>query len=366
VRRAGALAALVLAAGCGGSEVERRTTSQLPVGPPLSLRPLVTGLTQPVQALTAPREPGRLYVVEQGGLVRVVEAGANGPLPEPFLDLRPETEAEGERGLFSIAFHPDWPERRAVYASYTNREGDSRVTELTLEQGAVAGRRELLAVDQPYENHNGGFVAFGPDRRLYLGLGDGGAAFDPEQRSQDPSQPLGKLLSLDVDRAGSEWRTVALGLRNPWRFSFDVESGDMWIGDVGQDLWEEVNVLRAGWRGTPNFGWDVYEGRERVEEEEPAAGTRLVWPVAVYGHDLGCSITGGHVVRGRSPASLRGRYVYGDWCSGRLWSVSAGGSEPRAERPRVPTLTSFGEDGRGRLLAVAGSGTIYVVRAGRT
>jgi glucose/arabinose dehydrogenase len=356
-------AVAVLAAGCGGAGPERRTTAALPAGPPLTVEAAVTALSQPVQALTAPGDPQTLYVVEQGGLVRIVDGDATTPRREPFLDLRGETRADGERGLFAIAFHPDWPRRRLVYTSYTNREGDSRVTELALAGGRVARRRDVLAVEQPYPNHNGGFLAFGPDRRLYLGLGDGGAAFDPEQRSQDAAAPYGKLLRL---AAGREWETVALGLRNPWRFAWDEATGDLWIADVGQDLWEEVNVLPAGFTGTPNFGWDVYEGRERVEDHDPAAGTSLLWPVATYGHDAGCSITGGHVHRGEEPAALRGRYVYGDWCSGRIWSIGADGTGVRAETPRVPTLTSFGIDGRGRLLAVAGSGTIYRFRTGRT
>ncbi|HEV3478161.1 MAG TPA: PQQ-dependent sugar dehydrogenase [Gaiellaceae bacterium] len=364
--RPAAAVAILLAAGCGGGAPELTATPSLPAGPPLGVEPVVTGLSQPVQALAAPGDPHRLYVVEQRGLVRIVEHGERRPRRAPFLDLRSETKADGERGLFAIAFHPEWPERRVVYASYTNRAGDSRVTELVLRGGRVVSRRHVLAVDQPYENHNGGFIAFGPDRRLYLGLGDGGDAFDPEQRSQDPAQPHGKLLRLDVSGGAREWETVALGLRNPWRFSFDAETGDLWIGDVGQDRWEEVNVLRAGAKGAPNFGWDVYEGRDRVEEHEATAGTSLVWPVAVYGHDVGCSISGGHVHRGPDAPSLRGRYVYGDWCSGRLWSVATDGTSVRAETPRIPTLTSFGADGRGRLLAVAGSGTIYRFDAGRT
>jgi glucose/arabinose dehydrogenase len=342
VRAALALAAVALAAGCGGDGPERRETPAVTeAAAPLRFDVIANGFDAPLQALPIPGSD-ELAVVEQGGLVKATPGG------RVLLDLRDRVSTGSEQGLLSIAFHPAYPDDRRLYASFTDRGGDSRVVEIGPE-----GERELLRVDQPYENHNGGHVLFGPDGRLYLGLGDGGAAFDPEQRSQDVRSRLGKLLRVDVDAATPEWEIVALGLRNPWRMSFDGE--DLWIGDVGQDLWEEVNVLRGGPGRLANFGWDVYEGSERVEEHEPGPG-RLIEPVAVYGHDLGCSITGGHVV---SEGALAGRYVYGDFCSGRIFSLRASdGGDVREEDGRVPQLTSFGRDADGRTLLVSGEGRI--------
>jgi glucose/arabinose dehydrogenase len=337
-----AVALAALLAGCGGDGPERRTTpGTIEQSGELRLDVIAEGYAQPLQALVHP-ETGELVVVEQGGLVKAGD--------RVLLDLSDRVSTGGERGLLSIAFHPDEPER--IFVSFTDLEGDSRVVEL-----GPGGERELIRVDQPYENHNGGHVLFGPDGLLYLGLGDGGAAFDPEQRSQDPDSRLGKLLRTDVDDADADWETVALGLRNPWRISFDGD--DLWIADVGQDLWEEVNVVRGGPDELLNFGWDVFEGTERVEEHELGPG-RVVEPVAQYGHDLGCSVTGGHVVR---EGALAGRYVYGDFCSGRIFSLDAEtGGDVREEAPRVEQLTSFGEDAEGRLLAVSADGRILRAR----
>jgi glucose/arabinose dehydrogenase len=341
VRRALALAAAVLAAGCGGDGPERRDTPELPGGSELRLETVADGYDAPLQALSLPGS-GELVVVEQGGLVKA------GDERRVLLDVRGRVSGGSERGLLSIAFHPAYPDDGRLYASFTDLAGDSRVVEV-----GPAGERELLHVEQPYENHNGGHVLFGPDGLLYLGLGDGGGSFDPEQRSQDPSSQLGKLLRADVEAAEPAWETVALGLRNPWRMSFD--DGDLWIADVGQDLWEEVNVVRGGWDGLLNFGWDVYEGTERVEEHGLGPG-RLVEPVAQYGHDLGCSVTGGHVV---AEGALAGRYVYGDFCSGRIFSLDAETADDvREESARVEQLTSFGRDAEGRTLLVSGDGRI--------
>jgi glucose/arabinose dehydrogenase len=338
--------AALASAGCGGDEPDRRQTpGTLARGDALRLEVVARGLEAPLQALPLPgSSTGELAVVEQGGTVRIL------PGRRVLLDLRDRVSVGGERGLLSIAFHPDFPADRRLYASFTDHQGDSRVVEIG--QGS---ERELIRVDQPYENHNGGHILFGPDRLLYLGLGDGGDAFDPEQRSQDPSMRLGKLLRTNVDAGEPEWEMVALGLRNPWRFSFDPATGDLWIGDVGQDLWEEVDVVRGGPGALLNFGWDVFEGGERVEAHELGPG-RLVSPVAVYGHDLGCSVTGGHVLE---QGPLAGRYVYGDFCSGRIFSLRArDAGDARLERIRVPQLTSFGRDADGRLLFVSASGRI--------
>lgn len=307
-------------------------------------------------------ESGRLYVVEQAGVIRAV---VNGRLrAAPFLDIRSLVRSGGEQGLLSVAFHPDYARTRRFYVNYTDLRGDTRVVEYRSDgtRALAATRRELLRIAQPYANHNGGGIAFGPDGRLYVGMGDGGSGGDPEDRAQDLRSQLGKLLRLDVDRAGAKSELVALGLRNPWRFSFDRATGDLWIGDVGQGDWEEIDVLRAGWSGVPNFGWDVWEGRARFEDK-PLGPGRLVQPVAVYSHGAGCSVTGGFVYRGKAVPALAGRYLYGDFCSGTIWSLAAKGGKavPRREPVSVADLVSFGEDAAGELYAVSHGGTVYRV-----
>jgi len=328
----------------------------------LRLVPVVSGLDAPVHVAVPAGEPGRLYVVEQAGVIRVV---VNGRLrAAPFLDIRSLVRSGGEQGLLSVAFHPDYARTRRFYVNYTDLGGDTRVVEYRSDgtRAQPATRRELLRVAQPYANHNGGGIAFGPDGKLYVGMGDGGSGGDPEDRAQDLRSQLGKLLRLDVDRAGAKPELVALGLRNPWRFSFDRATGDLWIADVGQGDWEEIDVLRAGWSGLPNFGWDVWEGRARFEDK-PLGPGRLVQPVAVYSHGAGCSVTGGFVYRGKAVPALAGRYLYGDYCSGTIWSLAAKGGKavPRREPFSVADLVSFGEDAAGELYAVSHGGTVYRV-----
>ena len=321
---------------------------------------VVGGLSSPVDVAAAPGDRVSLYVAEQTGRVRVVRDGV--VRREPFLDLSRRVRANGEQGLLGLAFHPGYAENGRLYVHYSDRRGDTRVVELRSdgERALPGSERELLHVEQPYENHNGGGLAFGPDGLLYLGLGDGGSAFDPEGRAQNPRSLLGKLLRVDVEEARPRWETVALGLRNPWRFAF-AESGDLYLADVGQDAWEEINVLPAGERGLVNFGWDLYEGPLRVEEGEPAQG-RLAGPIAAYPHGDECSVTGGRVYRGELVPSLRGRYLYGDYCSGRIWSLRwTGGEEAevREEPLSLPTLTAFGEGPDRELYLAAQSGALY-------
>jgi glucose/arabinose dehydrogenase len=329
-----------------------------PVKPRLEL--VAGGLSSPVDVTAAPGDPESLYVAEQTGRVRVVRRGE--VRPEPFLDLSRLVRPNGEQGLLGLAFHPGYAENGRLYVHYSDRRGDTRVVELRSNGGRVlpGTARELLYVRQPYENHNGGQLAFGPDALLYLGLGDGGSAFDPGRRAQDPRSLLGKLLRVDVERPEARWEIVALGLRNPWRFAF-AEAGDLYVADVGQDAWEEINVLPAGQRGLVNFGWDLYEGPERVEEGQPSGG-RLTGPVAAYPHGDECSVTGGRVYRGELVPSLRGRYLYGDYCSGRIWSLRwTGGEEAevREEPLSLPTLTAFGEGPDRELYLAAQSGALY-------
>jgi glucose/arabinose dehydrogenase len=330
-------------------------------GGPLSLRAFVSGLEAPVHATGAPGEPGRLYVVEQIGRIRVAEGGRL--LPDPFLDLVGSIAYGGEQGLLSLAFHPDYETNQLFYVNFTDPQGDTRVKEYRAGGAQPVETRELLYVPQPYANHNGGQLAFGPDGLLYVGMGDGGSGGDPENRAQDLSSRLGKLLRVDVDTPGADWEMVGLGLRNPWRFSFDRATGDLWIGDVGQNAIEEVDFVQAGEVGeVHNFGWDVFEGSEPFEDKPLTPTGAVVEPITEYTHDDGCSISGGFVYRG---AEVRrqawGRYFYGDYCSGKIWSVAREGRRvSRRGHPfEVADLTSFAEDLEGELYILSAGGTIF-------
>jgi glucose/arabinose dehydrogenase len=322
---------------------------------------VLDGLAAPVQVTAPPGSRGVLYVVEQGGLVRVVKGGKL--QPQPFLDVRSLTRAGGEQGLLGLAFAPDYATSRRFVVDYTDTDGNTRVVRYR-SNGSVAmpgTARQLLFVAQPYSNHNGGMVAFGRDGMLYVGMGDGGSGGDPENRAQNPGSRLGKILRLDPARPGAKPVVAALGVRNPWRFSFDRANGDLWVGDVGQDTIEEVDHVAWPLQGLPNLGWSVYEGRSAFKEEKLGPG-RLVFPVAQYTHADGCSITGGYVYRGSAVPSFVGRYVYGDYCSGTIWSlrlVNDVAREVRREPFSIKTLTSFGEDGAGALYAVSGDGSLY-------
>jgi glucose/arabinose dehydrogenase len=369
------LSALVLVPGCAGggdSTPEPATGSGRPVetgsSGGIALVAVARGLDSPVQVTAAPGEPDRLYVVEQAGRIRIVEGGR--VVTKAFLDLTSEVVSGGEQGLLSVAFHPDYRENGLLYVDYTDLSGDTRVVEYRAldDRTAVdpATRRVLLAIDQPYSNHNGGQLAFGPDGRLWVGMGDGGAGGDPENRAQNLSSLLGKLLTLDVSESSPDPGIVAYGLRNPWRFSFDRDTGDLWIGDVGQGEFEEIDRLpRAEVGNLVNFGWDAFEGDAPYEEKEPNPEGSLLGPVAVYDHSEGCSVTGGFVYRGGEVQELEGRYVYGDYCSGTIWSIAADGTKEsvRKESIQVDGLTSFGEDGRGELYAASSKGTIFRIAA---
>jgi glucose/arabinose dehydrogenase len=338
------------------------TTEEVPTGPlHVKLTRVADGLDAPLDVEATPSERGRLYVVEQGGRIRVLENGRL--IARPFLDIRGLVRSGGEQGLLSVAFHPEFAENGRFYVDYTDVNGDTRVVEYQAQPGRQPARqRELLFVDQPYANHNGGQLAFGPNGRLYVGLGDGGSGGDPENRAQDLGEHLGKLLSLDVNRPGAGWRIEGYGLRNPWRFSFDRETGDLWIGDVGQGEWEEIDFTPGSSPGLENYGWDVFEGTHPYEEKDLNPRGRVVTPVAEYSHDEGCSVTGGFVYRGERIPAARGRYFYGDYCSGQLWTVSPrrrGISRPQRLRFRVEALSSFGEDTVGELYLTSLQGVVY-------
>jgi len=326
----------------------------------LGPRVVVRGLAQPV-GLAAPRnEPGRLYVVEQAGTIRVVDRGKRRAIP--FLDIRKLVLAGGERGLLGLAFHPKYAQNRLFYVNYTDRNGHTNVVEYRSNgtRALPGSARRVFHLRQPYGNHNGGGVAFGPDGLLYVGTGDGGSGGDPENRAQNMSSLHGKLLKFNVAKRGAKAQIAGLGLRNPWRYSFDRTTGDLYIADVGQNAWEEVNWVRRGTTGLLNFGWDVYEGRA-FYERKPLGRGKLVMPVAQYGRNGGCSVTGGHVYRGSNKA-IQGRYFYADYCTGNVWSLKLANGKPTAQRKErftIPNPTSFGEDAAGELFAVSHGGTLY-------
>jgi glucose/arabinose dehydrogenase len=393
--RQGMLAAgaalLVLAAACtGGSQegatelvstTDPATTTQataedkpraaLPVidpgppaqGGPLDLQMVAAGFDSPVFLTWAPGQRNRLYVVEQTGLVRIIEGGE--VLEEPFLDLSDRVSVGNEQGLLSLVFDPSYISNGLLYVNYTDREGNTRVVEFR--EPSVGEEpvetREIAFIPQPYGNHNGGQLAFGPDGLLYLGTGDGGSAGDPENHAQDLSSRLGKLLRLDVDSSSTDWEMAGYGLRNPWRFSFDRVTGDLWIGDVGQSTLEEIDYVAAPDLGeVHNFGWNVFEASDVFEDKPLTPGGTEVEPLTEYSHELGCSVVGGYVYRGRKlRKEAWGRYFYGDYCSGRIWSLTYwdDGVTRRGHPFRVPELTSFGEDADGELYLLSRLGTVY-------
>ena len=320
---------------------------------------------QPVYVTQAPSgDPDHLYVVEQCGRIqRVPIAGGE---PSVFLDLGDLVTCGGEQGLLSVAFDPEYADSGAFYVNYTDSEGDSRTVAYRRSAGDPAmadpeSAEELLKIDDFAPNHNGGLLLFGPDGRLYLGMGDGGGAGDPERTAQDPEQPLGKLLRLDPARPG-EFELAALGLRNPWRYSFDRRTGDLWIGDVGQDTLEEIDAVRGDQLGPQlNFGWSAFEGDQRFNDDQQAPDATP--PVFEYGRDRGCSVTGGYVVRDAELTSLAGRYLYGDYCEGELHSFPAVPDRPATDDRdlglRVGQLSSFGEDLDGHVYAVSLDGPVY-------
>jgi glucose/arabinose dehydrogenase len=344
-RALGVVAAALVATACASAGTERTQ---------LGLRTVFTGLDSPLYLTTAPGEPNNLYVVEQPGVILVATKGKL--RSRPFLDIHRLVRSGGEQGLLSVAFHPKYRTNHKFYVDYTDVDGNTRVVEYK-SNGAVTTRRlrQVLFVEQPYANHNGGQLEFGPNGRLYVGMGDGGSGGDPENRAQDLSSRLGKLLEINVDSRAAPVTVAGYGLRNPWRFSFDT-AGNLYIGDVGQNAWEEIDYTPRSSPGIENYGWDVYEGTHSFESKSPNEAGHLVMPVAEYSHSLGCSVTGGYV--------WKGRYYYGDFCSGRVWSLRISGGKAtgvRTESIKVPSLSSWGLDARGNLYAVSLEGSVYRV-----
>lgn len=337
---------------------------------------VVSGLVSPVH-LTAPAGDARLFVVDQPGVIYVVRDGTR--LATPFLDISDEVAYGGERGLFSMAFDPQYESTGLFWVNYTDNAGDTRVERYRVSADpdvADAGSAELvLHVDQPATNHNGGQIAFGPDGMLYVGMGDGGGAGDQQNHGQNLSTLLGALLRIDVRTlpyaipadnpfAGSVDERPEIwgyGLRNPWRFSFDHVAGDLYIGDVGQNQWEEINAVAAD-DAPVNYGWRIMEGVHCFNATS-CNQSGLTLPVHEYSHGEGCSVTGGYVYRGEDLTGLQGHYFYSDFCSGFLRSFRVtGGSATEHREWNVGVLgnvLSFGEDSTGELYMLTGGGRVF-------
>jgi glucose/arabinose dehydrogenase len=361
-----------LLAGCGGGSSE--SASEKTTAEQVDLEK-VGDFDQP-DYVTQPPGSDDLYVVEQGGTVRIVRDGQ--VLSKPALDISDSVTAEGEQGLLSIAFPPDFQRSHLVYAYYTGTDQDQHVVRFTVaDDGSFkeGSGREILHMNDFASNHNGGLLLFGPDGYLYIGTGDGGVADDPERNGQDLGSLLGKLLRIDpgagnpyaippdnpfVGRAGARPAVYSYGLRNPWRFSFDGKTGALSIGDVGQNTMEEIDYTPKGEARGANFGWSAFEGTDRFNTDQTAPNA--VPPVFTYEHDEGCSVTGGFVVRDPSLPSLLGRYVYGDYCAGELRSLKPAVPHARDDRSlelNVPSLSSFGQDNVGHIYAVSLDGPVY-------
>ena len=353
------LACLVLAAFTTGVALAAREGSERS-----ALRLIrVAKVEQPVHASAPRSEPNNLYIVERTGKIRVRRGGSL--RARPFLNISSRVSTGSEQGLLSVAFHPRYARNRLFYVNYTDTTGDTRVVEYRSRGLSRAPRRtrQILFVQQPYSNHNGGQIAFGNDGYLYVATGDGGSGGDPQNNAQNVSSLLGKLLRINVNIRRPRPVVVGYGLRNPWRFSFDRQNGDLYIGDVGQNAWEELDYTPRRSPGLENYGWRVYEGRERYTQETPNSAGHLVMPYVVLPNPPNCSVIGGFVYRGNAIPAAKGRYFFSDNCAGRVRSVPAGGSSSVRDEPfRVDGSSSFGEDARGELyvMSVTG-GNVYKI-----
>ncbi|MEA2337340.1 MAG: hypothetical protein QOE82_1347 [Thermoanaerobaculia bacterium] len=347
----------------------------------VSLQPIATGLDQPV-ALTHAGDT-RLFITEQTGRIRIYDA--LGLRTTPFLDIRSIVLSGGERGLLSVAFHPQYRDNGFFYVYYTNRNGDNsiaryKVSSTDPDRADPASGSIMLTIPHPdFANHNGGQLQFGPDGYLYIGTGDGGSGGDPNNNAQNLLQLLGKILRIDVDhglpytlppsnpfyaRSSARNEIWAYGLRNPWRFTFDRATGDMWIGDVGQGAFEEVDLQPATSVGGENYGWRKMEGVHCFNPSTNCADFTLTPPVIEYSHALGCSISGGYRYRGTQIPSLKGAYLYGDYCSGTIWSATQTGAIWTSKVLFNTTLaiSSFGEDLSGELYVMdVAKGIVYKI-----
>lgn len=365
------------------------TRDALPDPTQFTLEPVIGGFSSPLFVTNAGDDSNRLFVLEQTGRVYIVEDGEL--VNVPFIDLsfvasQDRLNGYSERGLLGLAFHPDYAENGQFYVNYTDSDGTTRVVNYSVSEddpnrADPTTARELMSIAQPFPNHNGGHMAFGPDGFLYISVGDGGSAGDPREAGQNPATLLGSILRIDVDDfdfdrpysipednpfftnpaiAPEVW---AYGLRNAWRFSFDRATGDLYIADVGQQQTEEVNYQPADSLGGENYGWDVFEGDVFYEGWQGVDPVDTVMPIATYDHSVGCSITGGYVYRGEVIEELAGAYLYSDYCSGRIWAAYRDESEAWNDGIIMSApdgISSFGEDENGELYALAyNTGTLF-------
>ena len=390
-------AAALAAAACGSSAAPSQTTGLSPSSPPPPTATLpattapprlaavdvhlvkVASIVQPLAMAVISGDP-TLYVAEQTGLIVAVRKGKVDPVP--VLDMIGLVSSGNEQGLLGLAFSLSG---RFLYVNYTDTNGNTHVTEFAMKNGRAdpSSRRDVLFVNQPFANHNGGNLVFGPDGYLYIGLGDGGSAGDPFGNGQSLSTLLGKMLRISprpsgshpygiprdnpfVGRRGARPEIWAFGLRNPWRYSFDLLTGDMWIGDVGQNSWEEVDEQPSGTAGGRNYGWNRMEANHRFAGSPPPGA---VAPVFEYSHDGGgCAVTGGYVYRGRAIPDLLGAYIFGDFCLGRLEGLRLRGGRVVDQAflgPSVSSLSSFGQDDQGELYVMSLGGGLYRLVPGR-
>jgi glucose/arabinose dehydrogenase len=354
----------------------------------VSLELVVTGLQRPVAVRNAGDGSSRLFIVEQPGRIRI--ADIDGLRATPYLDISARVrDSANEQGLLGLAFHPDFENNGRFFVNYTDLAGDTVVAEFTRSEGDP-GRADpsseaiIMTIEQPRSNHNGGDMAFGHDSYLWIATGDGGGAGDPDGNGQNLRNLLGKLLRIDVD--GGATYTIppdnpfvddpdarneiwAYGLRNPWRFSFDRVTGDLFIGDVGQGMWEEIDFEARMDPGGRNYGWNAMEGSQCFQNDS-CSSDGLTYPIAEYSHLSGCSVTGGYVYRGTRFPALKGLYFYGDYCSGTIWALArtiSGGWDSAIIGETSARISSFGEDESGELyLTDLGSGSLYLVTGSST
>ena len=384
-RRVFSLLVLAALVGCSAPSVTPLRSASPPASRPsgqgfdpsaiaIGFESVVGGLSSPLAVTNAADGSGRTFVAEQGGAVRIIRDGAL--VDRPFLDISDRISSGGERGLLGLAFHPDFPTDPRFFVNYTDSNGDTRVASFAQDasdpdRADPSSEIRLLFIKQPFANHNGGALAFGQDGFLYIATGDGGSGGDPQGNGQNLDTLLGKILRIDVDqteadhpyaipadnpfvgRAGAQPEIFTYGMRNPWRMSFDRATGDLWIGDVGQGAWEEIDVVRSGTSGQ-NFGWNRMEGAHCFQPKEGCEDPSLVLPVTEYGRNLGSTVIGGGVYRGSEQPLLVGGYVFADYGSGRVFLIdpkSDGPAEPVVALDSDATISSFGEGEDGELYA---------------
>lgn len=365
---------LGIAVACSSSSSDKNTSS-----PVIALTLEALGFTSPVHITNAGDRSGRIFVVERAGVIKIMKDGVVSVTP--FLDISARVGTAGEGGLLSLAFPPGYAMKNYFYVYYTDLQGNTVVARYHLSNDpdiADPNSKEfILTAAQPFANHNGGQIAFGPDGYLYIGLGDGGGGGDPQGNGQNPGTVLGKMLRIDTESGAASYAVPqdnpfindpayqteiwALGLRNPWRFSFDSLTGDLYIGDVGQATYEEIDFQKASSHGGENYGWNVMEGMH-CYNSNTCDQTGLTLPIAEYDHSEGCSVTGGQVYRGTLYPSLYGYYLFGDYCSGRIWGLKGTGSLPELLLDTDLFIATFGRDEAGELyIADLTGGGIYKI-----